>query len=54
LPEGDYETLGGLILSLAEDFPERHETIEFQDFFFTIESIEDNKIDKIKLTLKSV
>ena len=54
LPEGEYETLGGLILSLAEDFPEKHETIDFQDFFFTIERIEDNKIDKIKLTLKSV
>lgn len=51
LPEGEYETLGGLILSLAEDLPEKHEVIDFEEFSFTIESIEDNKIDKIKLTL---
>ena len=54
LPEGDYETLGGLILSLVEDFPDKHETVDFQDFIFTIERIEDNKIDIIRLTLKSV
>lgn len=53
LPEGDYETLGGLILSLAEDFPDQHEIIELPNFVFTIESIEDNKIDNVKLTLKS-
>ena len=51
LPEGDYETIGGLILSVAEDFPEKHEIIHIQEFIFTIESIEDNRIDKIKLTL---
>jgi CBS domain containing-hemolysin-like protein len=51
LPEGDYETLGGLILSVAEDFPERNEKIVIQDFIFVIESIEDNRIDHIKLTI---
>jgi CBS domain containing-hemolysin-like protein len=53
LPEGDYETLGGLILSITEDFPKETEVIEHQDFFFTIESIENNRIDKIRLTLKA-
>lgn len=51
LPEGDYETLGGLILSVAEDFPEKNETIKIEDFIFVIESIEDNRIDHIKLTI---
>ena len=51
LPEGEYETLGGLILSLAEDLPEKHEVIDFEEFTFIIESIEDNRIDKIKLTI---
>lgn len=51
LPEGDYETIGGLILSVAEDFPEKHEIINFESFIFVIESIEDNRIDKIKLTI---
>ena len=53
LPDGDYETLGGLILSVAEDFPEKHEVIHFENYLFTIESIEDNRIDKIKLTINA-
>lgn len=51
LPEGDYETLGGLILSLAEDFPKKNEKINSDNFIFNIESIENNRIDNIKLTI---
>ncbi|MCK5368806.1 MAG: HlyC/CorC family transporter [Cyclobacteriaceae bacterium] len=51
LPEGDYETLGGLILSLAEDFPKKNEKINSDNFTFNIESIENNRIDNIKLTI---
>jgi CBS domain containing-hemolysin-like protein len=52
LPEGDYETLGGLILTVTEDFPKEKEVIEFNGFFFTIETIENNRIDQIRLTLR--
>ncbi|MCK5702036.1 MAG: HlyC/CorC family transporter [Cyclobacteriaceae bacterium] len=51
LPEGEYETLGGLIFAVAEDFPEKNERIILNEFIFTIESIEDNRIDNIKLTI---
>ncbi len=51
LPEGDFETLGGLILSVTEDFPDENETIYYDEFIFTIERIENNRIDNIKLTL---
>ena len=40
-------------MSITEDFPEVTEVIEFNEFFFTIESIENNRIDKIGLTLRS-
>ena len=51
LPEGEYETLGGLIFAVAEDFPEKNGRIILDEFIFTIESIEDNRIDNIKLTI---
>jgi len=51
LPEGDYETLGGLILSVAEDFPEKNASINFHEFIFTIESILNNRLDNIRLTI---
>ncbi len=53
LPEGDYETLGGLILTLAEDFPKKKEKITLNEFTFTIESIEDIRIDNIMLTINN-
>jgi putative hemolysin len=51
LPIGDYDTLGGLILSIAEDIPDINTVIETQHFIFTILSLEDNRIDQVKLTL---
>ncbi len=51
LPQGDYDTLGGLILTINKDFPEVNDQIIFDRFKFTIISIEENKIDKIKLTI---
>lgn len=51
LPEGEYETLGGLILAIAEDFPKKKEKIRLNEFLFTIENIEDIRIDIIKLTI---
>jgi putative hemolysin len=50
LPEGEYETLGGLILSVTEDFPEVGAVVEFHECIFMIEHIENNRIDKIRLT----
>lgn len=52
LPEGDYETLGGMILSFTEDFPEEGEAIVIPPFTFIIQSTEDNRIDIVKLLLE--
>ena len=51
LPVGEYETLGGLILSYREDLPQPGETIEMPPFTFTIQSTLDNRIDTLRLTL---
>jgi len=51
LPEGDYETLGGLILATTEDFPDKNAKVQLNQFLFTIESIEDIRIENIRLTI---
>ncbi|MDQ3289882.1 MAG: hemolysin family protein, partial [Bacteroidota bacterium] len=45
LPEGDYETLGGFILSVHEDIPEPNEVISVPPYVITILSMDDNRIN---------
>lgn len=52
LPEGDYETLGGMILSFTEDFPEEGDAITIPPYVFVIQSTEDNRIDIVKLIVE--
>ena len=54
IPPGDYDTLGGFILSVTEDIPEINEVIDFAPFTFTIISMEDNRIDMVKLSLNEI
>jgi putative hemolysin len=51
LPEGDYDTLGGLIITINEDIPEEKEFINYNNFSFQILTKEENRIDKVKLTV---
>ena len=51
LPEGDYDTLGGMITSTNEDIPELNEVIVYQPFSFQIMEMTDTKINLVKLTI---
>lgn len=51
LPEGDYDTLGGMIISINEDIPELNETIISSPFHFQIVETEENRISLVKLTI---
>lgn len=53
LPSGEYETLGGLILSVTEDLPETGDTIEMNQFTFSIQSMKDIRIESVKLFIDS-
>jgi CBS domain containing-hemolysin-like protein len=53
LPPGDYETLGGLILSFTEDFPDEGDSIAIPPFTLTIQSTDDNRIDVVKLLIEN-
>lgn len=53
LPLGDYETLGGLILSYTEDFPEEGDAISIPPFSLTIQSTDNNRIDTVKVVVNA-
>jgi putative hemolysin len=51
LPEGDYDTLGGMITNINEDIPELNETIIYQPFNFQIMEMTDARIDLVRMTI---
>lgn len=51
LPEGEYDTLGGLVLSITGDIPEVGQIIKSGDFLIEIMEMEERKIVSIKLTV---
>lgn len=51
LPTGEYETLGGLILSYTEDFPKKGESIIVPPYTFTIQSTKGNRIETVRVEI---
>lgn len=53
LPEGEqYETLGGLVVHVAEEIPEQGEVIDIEDFNLTIVEVSNTKIELVELQRK--
>jgi len=52
IPEGDYDTLGGYILSVHEDIPNLNQIIEIPPFTFTITSIQETRIDVVRMSIQ--
>ncbi len=52
-PEGDYDTLGGYIISRLGFLPSDEEmnSLEFENFRFTVLSVEDRRIGKVKVEI---
>ena len=51
LPSGEFDTLGGLILSITEDIPALNQDVIIKPFKFHIVSIEENRINLVKMSL---
>lgn len=47
IPEGDYDTLGGFILSITESIPEVHDIIKHGAYEIKVVSMEDARIDNV-------
>lgn len=52
IPPGEYETLGGFIISHHEDIPEANERISIAPFEFTILAKEGARIDAVRLKIE--
>lgn len=52
LLRGESDSLAGLILEIAGEFPKVNEQFETQHYIFTVLEINKNRIEKVKLTLK--
>lgn len=50
---GESDSLAGLILEIAGEFPKVNESFETEHYIFTPLEINKNRIEKVKLTLKS-
>ena len=53
LLRGESDSLAGLILEIAGEFPKINEEFETSNYIFTPLEINKNRIEKVKLTLKS-
>ncbi len=53
IPEGEYETIGGFILSHHENIPQQEDVIEIENFEFTILEGSEKKIETVKLLVKN-
>lgn len=49
LPEEEFDTISGMILSLSGKMPEVGEEVQFDDVAFRIEEVDDKRISKIKI-----
>ena len=52
LVDKDIETIGGFLVNKFEKVPNKQETLESEDFFFTVLSADSKKINRIQLTIR--
>jgi putative hemolysin len=52
--KGDSETIAGMLLELNGRIPARNETIKYKHFSFTIESVDNRRIKRIKVEIQNV
>lgn len=51
LQSEDYDSLGGLLIGILDRLPEEGEVVHDGDYMFTVESIDKNRIERIRLML---
>ncbi|TAD99306.1 MAG: HlyC/CorC family transporter [Bacteroidetes bacterium] len=54
IPEGDYDTLGGYIISETKNIPQVDDVVHTQRFMFKVISKQDVRLDFVQVTLKKL
>lgn len=49
--KGESETIAGFVLEISGGFPKRGEPLHFENFRFTVESLDNKRLKQIKITL---
>lgn len=52
LPEGDYDTVAGMLIHFYGDLPDENEVVEMPPYSFQIVSVQDTRIELVKLTIE--
>ncbi|MGV3599575.1 MAG: hemolysin family protein [Dyadobacter fermentans] len=52
LPEGDYDTIAGMLIHFYGDLPDESEVVEMSPYSFQIVSVQDTRIELVKLTIE--
>jgi CBS domain containing-hemolysin-like protein len=52
LPEGDYDTLAGMLIQYYGDLPDVNETVSIPPYSFQVISVQDTRIELVKLTIE--
>ncbi len=53
-PEGDYDTLAGLLIHVHGDLPKVNEVIHFAPYAFKVISMQDTRIELVRLTVEAL
>jgi CBS domain containing-hemolysin-like protein len=49
--KGDSETIAGFILEISQSFPKINSKVIFENYTFTIESVDKKRINQVKVTI---
>ena len=49
--KGESESIGGLVLELAGEFPHLNTEITSNDFVFTVVELDNNRVKSVKVTM---
>lgn len=52
LPEGDYDTIAGMLIHFYGDLPDENEVVDIPPYSFQVVSVQDTRIELVKLTIE--